>query len=265
MGNHSMTPTEISFEAELEIFRREVDSAIQFFYASLAVNGYAFKNKPALAALNDTPLFWNTVKGARQASTWMTLGRIFDQTSSHNVDKIVQLAQRHRAMFTKAALASRKRQASPSADKWLPQYLANVHEPTADELRRLRKHVAKRRRIYEDKYKAIRDKLYAHKEVVETAEVSKLFAKTTIRDVEAIIIFLKKLHLTLWELFFNGQKPVLRPIPYSASRMLKQLDERIARDHVQQIIIDQTVRALSNVQRGARTRHWPTERTRWHL
>jgi hypothetical protein len=90
-----MTPTESAFEGELELFRREVDSAIQLFYASVALNGYAFKSKTALAALNDTPLFWNTVKGALQSSTWMVLGRIFDQKSPHNVDKLVQMTQRY--------------------------------------------------------------------------------------------------------------------------------------------------------------------------
>jgi len=249
-----MTPAESAFEAELELYCREVDSAIQCFYASLALNGYAFKSKAALAALNDTPLFWNTVKGSLQASTWVILGRIFDQKSPHNVDKLLQLAQRDSSMFAKRALADRKRGASANADEWLPEYLKGVHEPTADELRRLRKHVARNRRVYEDRYKAIRDKIHAHKEITDAAEVDKLFAKTRIREVETLLVFLKKLYLTLWEMYFNGFKPVLRPLPYSTLRMLKQHDEKIERRHVQQIIVDETVRALGNVQRGTRPR-----------
>lgn len=59
-----MTPEEMAFDQELDIFRREVESGLQFFYGWLAINGVAGKDKEVERALNESSLFWLTVLGA---------------------------------------------------------------------------------------------------------------------------------------------------------------------------------------------------------
>ena len=87
------------------------------------------------------------------------------------------------------------------------------------DFRRLRAHVSKHRRIYEAKYRDLRHKVFAHKEVADRPEVDALYAKTNIREIQRILAFLGSLHEALWQLFFNGRKPVLRPRRYSLKRI----------------------------------------------
>lgn len=240
-----MTPEEKAFDEELDIFRREVESGLQFFYGWLAINGVAGKDKAVERALNESSLFWLTVLGALQSSTFITLGRLFDQQSPHNVDTILGMAQRKSTMFSKAALGERKKASSANWREWLGDYLRDAYEPTPVDFRRLRAHVKKWRAVYNAKYRDIRRKIHAHKEIVDRTQVQALYANTRIREVEHMLVFLKKLQLALWELFHNGNKPVLKPMPYAASRMLagKRTSTR-SMEHVHRRIIEQAQEAL---------------------
>src|SRR5688572_6795859 len=113
-----------AFEHELEVFRTEVSAATQFFYAFLTVHAVAGDRKYVFRLLNTAPLFWNTNLGALQTAAFIALGRIFDQGSRHNVDRLLKLAQSNPGLFSKAALGIRKQGTNPSPPEWLPEYLA---------------------------------------------------------------------------------------------------------------------------------------------
>lgn len=217
-----MKKAEDIFENELEVFRTEAESAIQFFYSWLGVHAVAGGHKAVYRLLNRAPLFWNTALGALQTSTFIDLGRVFDQQSRHNVDRLLKIAQSNMAVFSKDALAGRKRRGSANADEWLTDYLVDVYVPTADDFRRLRRHVAKRRRIYEENYRALRHQVFAHKEVSEKEQIQALFGKTNIRELQQLLIFLRKIHEALWQLYHNGRKPTLRPARYSVKQIREQ-------------------------------------------
>jgi hypothetical protein len=94
-------------------------------------------------------------------------------------------------------------------------------------------------------YRDLRHKLFAHKEVADRAEIDALFAKTNIRELQRMFAFLSSLHEALWQLFFNGRKPVLRPQRYSVKRMRdlpspanrgKALQERIIHEAAQFLV-----------------------------
>lgn len=210
---------ELEFERELEIFRTETESGAQFFYAYLTLHAVAADDKSVFRALNRTPLFWNTSLGAMQTATFIALGRLFDQQSPHNIDRVLKIAQDHPDLFSKASLAVRKQGAASAAPEWLPDYLATAYEPTPDDFRRLRSHVKKRRKIYESNYRDIRRKVFAHKEITEPTKVSALFQKTNIRELQKLFAFLGAFHEALWQMFFNGQKPLLQPQRYSVARI----------------------------------------------
>ena len=244
-----MFPEEKLFEDELEVYRRQVDQTIQFFYGSLALNGYASRRRQVLAAIESRP----AQSWAHYSQTWIALGRIFDQRSPHNVDPLLGFAQQHRSkIFSKEALGRRKSALSANAQEWLPAYLSAAYVPTAADFRRLRKLVAKYRRIYEARYKPIRDKVHAHTELVGQ-QASALHSKTTIREVERLLTFLKRLYEAIWQSLHNGKRPALRSVPYSASRMVKEHDEATdpwRQQHVQQIIVAETIRAMNAVTAG---------------
>ncbi len=218
-----MSSPAIEFETQLELFRTEAESAIQFFYAWEATHAVAATDKAIVRLLNQAPLFWNTALGALQMSTLVALGRVFDpDPKNHSVSRLLSIAHSNLDIFSKEALAQRKRKGSANADEWLPEYLKTVYEPTRKDFRRLKRHVADRRRIYEDKYRPLRHKVFAHRGVTSRTEISELFAKTNIREMQQLLVFLGRLHETLWQLYFNGNKPTLRPARFSVKRILEQ-------------------------------------------
>ncbi len=235
-----MKTKEDKFTHELEVYRTEVQSAIQFFYSFLAINASLAGNKKALDIVNKSPLFWNTTIGALQTSLFIALGRVFDQQSAHNVDRLLKVAHENSEIFASKALEGRKRAGSVNADEWIGEYMVGVYVPTASDFRRLRSHVKKYRKIYEAGYRDIRRKVYAHKELSVADEIQALYAKTNIREMQKLLIFLNQLYVALWELFHNGRKPVLRPMKYSVASMRKAQTPEWQSKHVQERIVAET-------------------------
>ena len=160
-----MTKQDAQFERELEVFRTEVAAGTQFFYAYLAVHAVAADRQPVNELLNRAPLFWNTCLAALQTAAFIALGRIFDQDSAHNLDRVLRFAQDSPQMFSRAALGRRKQGNNPQSPEWLDEYLRNAYEPTSTDFRRIRAHIRKRRKTYENNYRDLRNKVFAHKAV----------------------------------------------------------------------------------------------------
>ena len=211
-----MTPA-VEFERELEIFRTEAETAIQCLYTYLAIHDTAGRNRKTRDMLDEFALFWNTNLGALQTAAFIVLGRIFDQNSVHNIDRLLKLGKDNLGIFSKLALASRRQGQAPVPPDYLREYLRSVYEPTAEDFRRLRGLVSQNRKIYETRYRDIRRKWFAHKEIAESAEIGALFANTNIRELQRLVTFLGSLYDALWQLFANGSKPALRQRRYSIS------------------------------------------------
>lgn len=244
-----MTPSE-KFEHELEVFRTESEAASQFFYAYLTVHAVAAERNGVYRALNEAPLFWNTSLGALQTATFIALGRVFDQKSPHNLDKVLRIAQDNRDVFSKAALGRRKQGKAPDPPSWLADYLTDVYEAKPEDFRQIRGHVKKWRKVYDDNYRDLRNKLFAHKEASGGLQTKALFAKTNIREMQRMLAFLGALHDALQQLFLNGRKPVLRPRRYSLRRMRAVPSPARGRITVQERIVHDAERALLAVSRG---------------
>jgi hypothetical protein len=65
----------------------------------------------------------------------------------------------------------------------------------------------------------LRHQVFAHKGLSDATAVSALFARTNIREMQRMLIFLLSLYNALWQLFVNGHKPALRARRYSVRRM----------------------------------------------
>ena len=216
-------PSSADFANELELFRTEAEGALQFFYSWDAVHAVAAEDRKIHRLLNQAPMLWNTSLAALQTSTFIALGRLFDpDTSNHSATRLLLTAGANLGMFSKECLAERKRKQSENADRWLPEYLKTVYVPSSEDFRRLKRHLAIRRKIYEANYKPLRHKVFAHRVASSQAEVADLYAKTNIRELQQLLVFLRRLHETLWQLYFNGHKPVLRPARYAVQRILDQ-------------------------------------------
>lgn len=210
-----MTEAEATFAAELEALRRNAEEASQFLFAHLAINRLAKERRRILRVLQRDSLFWMTVQSALFSSALLAVGRIFDQRSHHNLDLLLKMARGTPELFTREALAQRKRAGGPEPP-WLAEYLRGVHVPTADDFRDLRRQVKRLRAIYEAKYRDLRHGVVAHTLSVDPDVIKAQFAKTNRVEFQRLVISLCASHDSLWDLFMNGRKPSARRLRYSA-------------------------------------------------
>jgi AbiU2 len=104
---------ESAFEYELQVFNNDLDEVIQCFYIWRTVHAEARKNRKVYGLLNRNAGFWNVALGSIQANSLIALGRIFDcGRDTHNVSRVLRLAAKNPAIFSKAAFRQRKKRAS---------------------------------------------------------------------------------------------------------------------------------------------------------
>jgi len=206
------------FEIELEIFRKEEESAQQFFFSYLSVRLLAARNTKVLSTMNENPLFWITAHYSMLVAAFVALGRIFDQGSKHNLDSLMGLVSRNMSIFSLEALRARKEASISAAEA--AQYIIGKHALTSDDVKRLRKQIDIRRGIYEHRYRDIRHKVFAHKATADVTEIEAMYAKTNIEEMKSLFGFLQALYDALWEAFHNGRKPDVTPYQFDLSKPL---------------------------------------------
>lgn len=215
------------YERELDLFRRECEAASQYLLAHLTIHDAARTRPAVLRSLNEDAMFWNTVASGLQIATFMALGRVFDQESPHNVDRLISLAQDHPSIFSIPALARRKQGTSPKPPAWLDEYLRDSYEPKPGDFRLLRRQVDSRRRVYESHYRDIRH-LMAHATAVD-GEAKEIVAKGTTEELKGLVGFLSSLYAALWGLFMDGRKPVVGPANLRDQRIVAQAKDVLGR------------------------------------
>jgi hypothetical protein len=223
------------FKRELEIFRRESEEAAQYFYAYISIHAVAAERAQVLEFLNRNPLFWMTCTASLQAASIIALGRIFETGSPHNLGKLIRIARNDLGIFSKEALEKRKLRMSGLPPERIAEFVKAAYEPSAHDFRHLKALVARYRKIYERNYEQLRHQWFAHKVAAEPEEIAKLFEKTNTGELQRLFAFLSSLHHALWELFFNGRKPLLRPSRYSLKRMRNSLNS--GRESVRERIV----------------------------
>ncbi len=210
-----------TFETELEVLRTEAESAAQFLYAYRAIHEVAARHTEVVTLLNTAPLFWNTTLGALQISAFIALGRVFDDDNgSHGVARLLRLAIASPQIFTRDALAARRQGNSPTKPEWLDGFISKTYEPLPSDFDYLQQKISENKAVYEAKYKPIRNKIYAHKDIKGNAKVRELFAETNIVEWQTLTLFLQSLHNALWQLLHNGIKPVLCEHPHAIADMI---------------------------------------------
>jgi AbiU2 len=201
------TPPPHDLEAELETFRIDEETAQQFFFAYLGVRDLAAKRSDVLAAVNRNSMFWLTTHHAMFVSTFIWLGRMFDQRSAHNLDLLLKMVERNLPTLNRDAL--RERKAKVITPEQAAEYVASKHEMTIDDVRALRKEVGNWRKIYEPVYRHVRDHLAHNKRGV--SDLDELLGRTNIEEMKRMFGFLHALHEGLVELYLNGRNPL--PLP----------------------------------------------------
>ncbi len=95
-------------DEEIEIFRKDEETAQQTFFAYLGIRDLIAKNPDMHAAVNRNAMFWLTTHRALFVSAFVGLGRIFDQESAHNLDRLLTMVGRNLTQLGRDALRQRK-------------------------------------------------------------------------------------------------------------------------------------------------------------
>jgi hypothetical protein len=202
------------FEHELEMFRTEEESAQQYFFGFLSLQLIPYKNPDVLRQMNETSMFWITARYALLMSAFVVIGRIFDQDqkSLHNIDKLLTAVSNEIGTLSQAGLVQR-RIAQGMDPQQAMAYVADKYDLTVEDVRDMRKAVSRWRRVYEARYREIRHKIFAHKNI-SRADADKLMAKTNIDEVKELLGFLHSLYMSLWQLHINGIAPDITPATF---------------------------------------------------
>jgi hypothetical protein len=171
-----MTPPG-DIDEEIEIFRRDEEAAQQMFFAYLGIRDLTARRPDVLAAVNRNPMFWLTTHRALFVSTFIGLGRMFDQDSAHNLDRLLAMVGRNLPELGRDALRRRKEEYI-TPDR-AAEYVAEKHETEAPDVRALRKEVDAWRKVYAPVYGEIRHHLAHNKGAPE--DLDALLARTSMR------------------------------------------------------------------------------------
>jgi len=166
----------------VESLGQEVTRAVASYYVRKTIHREMARDPAIHAALNATSWASAHILFSLQCSFFIQFERVFDRSSQHSVDKVVDAAIEH----------------------------AKVHNPKRTRsLRRLRQRV----RQYADRakpYRDIRRKVFAHPALRDLNKVNNLFAKTEVSDIEAILLFLQRCVSSLRMYILNGHDVNLR-------------------------------------------------------
>jgi len=217
-----VTPSEQLVLDELELFRREANDCVTCLYAYLTIHAVGRQNRRVHRQLNEHAVFWNATLKALQTALLIALGRVFDNGSPHNVAVLMRTMQANRAVFSRKALRIRKQPIFANDPAGLTTYMKDVAAPHRGDFRRIANQVRRWRAAYERVYKTLRDKIFAHLELTDRAQIDQLFSKTNIRELEKMTTFLTRLQDAFWETFHNGRRLAVRPTRHAVGRILER-------------------------------------------
>ncbi len=200
----------VAFERHLEAFRTEADTAQQYFFGYLGMRDLIAKRRDVLDEMNRNSQYWIVAHHAMIMSTFIAIGRIFDDKSKFNLGRLKHVVARDPSLFSLLALRDRKA-LLPGVDA--DEYIKDRHELTPAHMAAIGDEIDRWQAVYGDRYKAIRHQ-FAHKKFTDVAAVNQLLAKTDVEEMKSMFSFLNALHLTVWELWTNGLEPVVRPRPF---------------------------------------------------
>ena len=110
-------------------------------------------------------------------------------------------------------MAARRRAAGLSADD-ADRFAHDAFEPSKDDFELLSNQIEENRKVYNARYRKVRNKVFAHNEVADLGRANSLLEGTTVNETKALFAFLDALDKALWHLFLNGRKPTLEIRPF---------------------------------------------------
>lgn len=240
----------MNYEQEFKIFSSNINQAARAFYYHQEFqrqiyddgikhqnmpNGY-FQDSKLFQAVQDNAQFWMDYKDCTIVFTVIVLGRIFDKDKkyqkSHHIERLIESAN-NSGFFTNEKLRERKIKGSDNSHEWIDNYMKNTHELSQDDFKNIYDYAKKTRENWES-VKDLRNKIYAHQDVIDDLKKNAIFEKSQYLVFEEIIQRLLTLENVFLEAFSNGRAPDFdfknQHIKNAALKDVKSLLEKISND-----------------------------------
>lgn len=192
--------SEAEFWRDYDLIRDDVNAAMLSCYTHRTINHIAATDMGVWAKMNRNPEFWQVTAYSLQNALFIVLARILDHDGTlHSVHKVLNATIAHPEFFSKAARRARKLSIPGSGldPALLDQYDQDTWEPTAQDLRTLKKDLKPYKARFDAIYRPIRDQI-AHIILKDPALVADLYSKTQKTDIDAILCFLHSLVKAIW-------------------------------------------------------------------
>jgi hypothetical protein len=197
--------TEDEYNRQFTAMQGEVTAATNAFYTYVEIHKFASETQQNYEKINRDANFWNILLYGLQTTWFIALGRIFDRSSgAYSIKDFLAATVAHKGLFSKRALADRKRNAVRGEPCWLDDYLKTAWEPSTPDLEGIAAAIKPAEAKYAERYKAIRDKVFAHRDPSKLAAT--LFENTLVSDIEDILFTLNEAMLAIFQLLENGSR-----------------------------------------------------------
>jgi len=188
-----------------ELFSNEVYQATACYIFWNKLQNKPAKDKKLLAALNTSPLSWITIRHSMMLSLIMALGRIFDTDGDAvSIDDLIKSCIDEVELFSKPSLRKRKLMQSGFKKEWIDEYIEKAYEPCEMDFQILKPEINKYKKIYQEYYRPIRHKIFAHNDKVHFGNTDELWKSTKNANMLDMLNFLEDLKIALQEAYNNG-------------------------------------------------------------
>lgn len=199
-------PNSSDYKKHYQKFHQSISFAARTWHHHVHLQNRAAEDKNILDALNKAPRFWLDLRYSSVQTTIIFLGKIFDkEPNAYNVDKVLKLAHREKNYFSRESLRKRKIEAAGEF-YGLDDYIECASELDEKDLKAINQQIKKAKTIWKS-LKPLRDKIYAHNEVLSDSERESLYAEVKNSDLPMIIQILLNVSNALSEAEHNGKKP----------------------------------------------------------
>lgn len=162
---------------------------------------------PELEVLNKSPRFWLDWNYMALQTVIIFLGKIFDtQSRTHNIDQLMEGLSQSLNKFTKEELPQRKIKFGLIDPAILEEAVNRAQDWNIVDITNIQTQVDKAKELWE-KFKPLRNRIYAHQQMLTDQDRDSLFSNTTFTDLENLVQILINISHVIEQAELNGLRP----------------------------------------------------------
>ena len=218
-----MKQYEQQFDGHLTALKNNGRAASIFVYTEITLHHFFGGDTDLFDRVNEHAGFWNGVLAALQTSGFIALGRMYDQDGgAHTIHALLRFIEDFTGLFRPVALELRRQAAGMTAED-ARSFAEGTWTLKTSDLPPIRDEFEHFRQLYKANVEPIRHKVFAHAGRINRQELSELFTKVFLRDLERMVVFPLRLERALFGLYANGRAPTLESIPTNMVEILNRL------------------------------------------